>query len=319
MNIRLSTVSFVAVWLAVVVLLYVFLSVPNEQTVAETAAGLHVRLANGRLMPRIGIGTAAISATQVCDVIGAAEEIGLALVDTAAERAPWYRNEAAVGDCLASRGTRRRWFVTTKLFPADHGPRAAVRAVQASLRNLRVESIDLLLFHYAECWGDVCDRAQQEGTWQQSWRALSPFVLNGTVRAMGVSNFSPHQLDELLVLARETLVPLSVVQGWCDVLHSASNLRRWCERNGVHFQAYSPLGGQRWKETPNPVLTHPAIEQIARHRRITAAQVVLAWLFARNMSAVPRTTHANHLRANFESTKVILSGAELEQLDKLGD
>lgn len=270
-------------------------------------------------IPWIGLGTAAIPASAVCDALRAADRVGIHLVDTAAQKAVWYRNEAAIGACLASvPGWRDRLFVTTKLHPADHGPRNAVRALFESLTNLQTTRIDLLIFHYAECWGTVCEgRATPEGSWQESWRALAPFVRNGTIGALGVSNFSERQLDQVLVVARETDAPLLLVQAWCDVLHSAASLRRWCARAQVHFQSYSPLGGQRWQESRNPVLTHPTIVAVAAAHKCTPAQAVLAWMRQRGISAVPRTTNPLHLEQNVASLQITLDDDSLLSFDRL--
>ena len=191
-------------------------------------------------------------------------------------------------------------------------------ALKESLSNLKTKRIDLLLFHYAECWGSVCENLPRaEGSWQDSWRALAPFVRNGTIGALGVSNFSERQLDELLLVARETGVPLSVVQAWCDVIHSAASLRNWCTRNNVHFQAYSPLGGQRWQESRNPVLTHPTIVAVAAAHNCTPAQAVLAWMRQRGISAVPRTANPLHIEQNAASQHVNLDDNSLQQFDSL--
>lgn len=270
-------------------------------------------------VPWIGLGTAAIAADAVCDALRTADRFGVRLIDTAAQKAVWYRNERAIGDCLAAvPGWRERVFLTTKLHPADHGARHAVRALLESLSNLRTNRIDLLLFHYVECWGSVCQgHAAPEGSWRDSWRALAPFVRNGTIGALGVSNFAEPQLDELLEVARQTGVPLSLVQAWCDVLHSAASLRRWCARNNVAFQAYSPLGGQRWQEARNPVLTHPTVAAVAAAHQCTPAQAVLAWMRQRRISAVPRTTNPLHIEQNAASLHITLDDKSLHAFDSL--
>ena len=151
----------------------------------------HLMLRNGRAMPALGVGMAAVSSEETCDVLRAAvDQVGFRLIDTAAEKAIWYRNERAVGDCLPTLSVaREQLFVTTKLHPVDFGSRRAAQAVRTALDNLQTNYIDLLLFHYAECWGDICGGEQAEGTWQDSWIALKPFIQNGTIRALGVSNF----------------------------------------------------------------------------------------------------------------------------------
>lgn len=190
-----------------------------------------------------------------------------------------------IGNCLKTiRANRNDLFITTKLHPVDHGTQSSVSALQSSLRNLQTSHIDLLLFHYAECWGDVCAGDASSGDWRDSWRALTPFVRNGTVRALGVSNFHMPQLRELLALIdSERLSPLVVVQDWMDPFHQARDKRAFCVKHNITFQAYSPLGGQYWQIKPNPVINDATLTDIGKSRSFNAAQTTLQWMKQMNV------------------------------------
>ncbi len=232
------------VCVVVVISFVLFAFILHQRLPSPTTTTSESRVPRPTTLPMLGLGTASMHGEAVCAVVVAALDAGITLIDTAAQKAVWYRNEAEVGRCLAD--LQRSVFVTTKLHPVDHGTHSAVAALRSSLRNLRREHIDLLLFHYAECWGDVCGGASSEGSFVDSYRALAPFVHNGTVRALGVSNFQIAQLDQLRALSPQAV---AVVQDWFDPFHQARELRAYCAHHGIAFQAYSPLGGQvssRW-------------------------------------------------------------------------
>jgi diketogulonate reductase-like aldo/keto reductase len=131
----------------------------------------------------------------------------------------------------------------------------------------------------AQCWGDICEAGVDlDGDWRDSWRALSAFVANGTVRSLGVSNFDLPTLRQLLALIeREQLAPLVVVQDWADPFHQALERRRFCAQHSIALQAYSPLGGQYWSRTVNPVTSSDALQTIGARRNRTASQITLQW------------------------------------------
>ncbi|KNC54645.1 2,5-didehydrogluconate reductase [Thecamonas trahens ATCC 50062] len=258
-------------------------------------------------MPRIGLGMAAIGpGAPSRAAMETALELGYRSFDTAAFKAVWYANEDVVGEVVAEAKNvvRSELFITTKLHPADHGPGAAAAAIAASLRNLRTSYIDLMLIHYPECWSDICDgMGTPDGDWRDSWRVLEAAVEAGTIRSIGVCNFSPRELAELGALAR---IPVSVVQSRYDVLQAGVDDAVVAAATGIGavFTAYSPLGGQYWNAAVNPVLSHPTVTAIAAELETSPAHVVLRFLLQRGMTAVPRSTSRAHMAANLATLAV---------------
>lgn len=130
-------------------------------------------------------------------------------------------------------------------------------------------------------WRRVASPAGSEpsGTWREAWRALEELHRQGKVRALGVSNFSPQELEELVGFAQ---VKPAVVQSHSDPLRQNAGLQRACASHGIVFTAYSSLGTQHGGGRPNPVLNHPVVLAIASRLHKSPAQVVLRWALDHN-------------------------------------
>lgn len=154
----------------------------------------------------------------------------------------WYLEEE-LGHAIDEAGANRsRLFLMSKLHPRDLGEASTLAAFPTSLRRLRTDYMDAFLLHYPRCFGELCaGRTDPAGDWRGSWRALEALYDSGAVRAIGVSNFAPSELSELLSWAR---VRPHLVQSWMDPLHQERPLRALCADAGVTFQAYSSLGTQ---------------------------------------------------------------------------
>lgn len=203
---------------------------------ATMLASESVQLAESVRMPTVGFGCAGRLNRQVLQHALAA---GYTMFDTS-QAMEWY-DEAELGEAINASGVARsRLFLTSKLHPRDHGETSALRAFPTSLKRLGTAYLDAFLLHYPHCFGSLCDK-KPEGTWRDSWRALEALHMRGDVRAIGVSNFSPEDLKELLAFAR---VRPHLVQSWMDPLYQARALRQVCSDHGVVFQAYSTLGTQ---------------------------------------------------------------------------
>lgn len=172
---------------------------------------LSATLSNGVSMPMVGFGCAGyVRRGELVHALDA----GFILFDTA-QAHEWYLEEE-VGEAIEMAGANRsNLFLTSKLHPRDHGERSTLAAVPNSLRRLKTTYLDAFLLHYPQCFGNLCS-TQPEGTWRDSWRALEKLYDDGTLRAIGVSNFAPSQLEELLKFAR---VKPHLVQSWMDPLH----------------------------------------------------------------------------------------------------
>mmetsp|Transcript_3818 Transcript_3818/g.4230 ORF Transcript_3818/g.4230 Transcript_3818/m.4230 type:complete len:270 (-) Transcript_3818:85-894(-) len=266
-------------------------------------------------MPLVGFGTAALR-----DPAGAlrmALDKGYKLFDSASYTGPWYRSEKPLGAILQDANARRKLFITTKLHPADHGSTAAKKSFETSLENLQTDYIDLYLIHFPECgdWLSGC-KGKPQGTWKDSWRVMEDLYKQKKVRAIGVSNFSPSQLRELISFAK---IKPHVFQTWIDPLNQAKDLHNICKENNIVLQAYSSLGTQwlaRGKKE-NPVLTNPLLQQLAIKYNKQVAQVVLRWLVQRGIAVIPRSNSEHHIASNLDIFDFKLSPEDMTKIGTL--
>ncbi len=270
-------------------------------------------------MPRIGFGCASnIHERELVAALSA----GYRMFDTA-QSTQWGYDEPALARALRKTGVLRRdVFITTKIHPKDFGPTATPKAIRESLARLGTDHVDLVLLHYAQCWGNICDGAPPpEGTWQDAWAALAQAKSDGIVRAIGVSNFHVPVLQQLIsfghTLAADATVDL--VQDWFDPLHQAAQLRSICKSHGITFQAYSLLHSSGWerKHGRNMVLTHPTIISVAEELSSSPALVVLAWALSHDVNVLPRSTNAKHLVDNLSVLTLTLSSEQQARIDAL--
>ncbi|KAJ1635661.1 NADP-dependent oxidoreductase domain-containing protein, partial [Pavlovales sp. CCMP2436] len=264
-------------------------------------------LLSGAQMPLLGFGCAGRLGA---GTLREAARLGYTLFDTA-QAHEWY-DEAALGEALAG---GPRVFVTTKVHPRDFGAESTAAALERSLARLRVGVIDLVMLHYPNCWGQLCAGSPPpEGDWRAAWRALERGVAEGKVLSLGVSNFGVAELAQLWGNAR---VKPAVVQSWMDPFSQNREVRAWCEKKGVVFQAYSTLGTQH-RTGANPVLSSALLARIAADNGRSVAQVVLRWALSRGAAVLPRSSNPARMRENLHLFDFELSPAELAQIDSLG-
>lgn len=253
-----------------------------------------VRLNNGVELPRVGLGVyQAARGEETRRAVREALALGYRHVDTA--RA--YGNERDVGEALRESGLPRdEVFITTKLWNDDQGYDAALAAFDDSLRRLGLEVLDLYLLHWPV-----------PGKRLDSWRALERLAREGRVRAIGVSNFMPHHLDELL--GRAEIVP-AVNQIEVSPFLQQREARAASERRGIVVEAYSPLTkGQR--------LGDPVVGRVAREAGRTPAQVLLRWGIQHGMVVLPKSVHPPRIAENAALFDFALSPAAMAELDAL--
>jgi diketogulonate reductase-like aldo/keto reductase len=234
-----------------------------------------VRLNTGARMPRVGLGVwQAPKGEETRAAVRAALELGYRHVDTARI----YGNEADVGAAIRDSGVPRdEIFVTTKLWNADQGYDAARRAFDASLARLGLDHVDLYLVH----WPVPELRLA-------SWRALEELHAEGRARAIGVSNFMPRHLEELLGAAR--VVP-AVDQVEASPFLQQRDTRAFCADHGIVVEAYSPL-------TRGRRLDHPVLVKVAAALGRTPAQVLVRWCLESDMAPLPKSTQRARIAEN---------------------
>jgi methylglyoxal/glyoxal reductase len=232
-------------------------------------------LANGIEIPRLGFGVYRVGRGEPTRrAVGEALRVGYRHVDTAAA----YGNERGVGEAVRESGLpRSAVFVTTKLWNDDQGFDAARRAFDASLQRLGFETVDLYLLHWPV-----------PGKRLDSWRALEDLYREGRARAIGVSNFMVHHLDELL---QHCEIPPAVNQLEISPFLQQREVRSYCAAQGIAVEAYSPLTkGQR--------LRHPAIVDVARRVGKSPAQVMLRWAWQNDLIVLPKSTRPERIAEN---------------------
>ncbi len=277
--------------------------------------GAKTSSSGGMEMPSIGFGTAGLGSETKESVLNALE-VGYRMLDTA--QAPeWYREEL-VGEALGESNVKRKdVFVTTKIHPRHLG-RKGMDLIETSLRNLQTDYIDLVLLHYSECWGNLCQRGEVvPGTWKEAWRELERLVKEfKVVRFIGVSNFNANDLEQLHTFAK--VQPL-VVQFRSDLFAQDRRTMDVCAKYGWRFEAYSSLGGQWWQYRTNPVLNNDIVKSIAARHDVSPAMVVLN--YAKNVlrqTIIPRSRDRKHMEDSLlRLDSFALDNEEIERLKAL--
>ncbi len=253
-----------------------------------------VRLRGGVEMPVLGLGVyQSRPGAETREAVRMALAAGYRHVDTARV----YGNESDVGNALAASGVPRgEVFVATKLWNADHGYDATLRACDASLERLGLEQVDLYLVHWPV-----------ERLRMATWRAMEKLRADGKARAVGVSNYTVTHLDELLAGAKE---PPSVNQVELHPFLQQRELVEFCRRAGIQVEAYSPLvKGRRMDD--------PALLRIARKHGRTPAQVLVRWSLEHGLVVIPKSVRPDRIRENADVFGFALDEEDLAALDDL--
>lgn len=264
----------------------------NGRTLGEGKGnhGMHyVALNNGVQMPLLGFGVFQITDASDCEAsVAEAIRVGYRLIDTAAA----YGNEEAVGRAISRSGVpREELFVTTKLWIQDAGYERARRAFDRSMQRLRLDYLDLYLIH--QPFGDV----------HGSWRAMEELYRDGQIRAIGVSNFHPDRLADLIV--HNDVVPaVNQVEThhFCQQLEA----QRFMEENHVQIESWGPFAEGR-----NDLFRTGLLLDIAGRHGKSVAQVVLRWLYQRRVVAIPKSVRPERIAENLDILGFELSPEDL--------
>jgi diketogulonate reductase-like aldo/keto reductase len=263
-------------------------------------------LNNGVKMPALGFGTLdRTSPERITAAVEAAIAKGYRLIDTAAS----YAVESQVGEGIRRGGiARSELFVTTKLWISDYGHEQALRACDVSLRKLGLDYVDLYLLH----WPVPSDF----GATVASFQAAEQLLAVGRVRAIGVSNFSPKHMQNLI---ERTQVRPAVNQVELHPFFIQREMREANARHGIVTQSWSPIGGVYLK---NPTaargpLDHPRVVEIAAAYGKTPAQIVLRWHIQHGLSAIPKSLRQDRIAENFDIFDFELTDDDMAAIDAL--
>ncbi|MFB6134457.1 MAG: aldo/keto reductase [Halanaeroarchaeum sp.] len=246
-------------------------------------------------IPELGIGTWENTDPKACrNAVKTALETGYRHVDTAQA----YGNEAAVGDGIeAADVPREEVFLATKVWIDSLAPGDVRESTKASLERLGVDSVDLMYVHWPAGAYDP----------ETTLPAFQELYDEGLIGGIGVSNFEPRHLDE----ASDVLdVPIRANQVEIHPLLQQRELREYADRHDLALVAYSPLAR-------GAVFEHPVIQDIAETHERSEAQVSLAWLRQKELIAIPKATSEDHIRDNWASLDLTLTGDEMERIDAI--
>jgi 2,5-diketo-D-gluconate reductase A len=250
-----------------------------------------VTLNNGVRMPILGFGVYQIPPKQTEQAVTDALAAGYRHLDTAAA----YGNEEAVGRAIKSSGiAREELFVTTKLWVHDGGEDGTTRAFEQSLQRLGLEHLDLYLIH------------QPLGDYYSSWRAMQDLHAQGRVRAIGVSNFYPDRLVDLI--DHNEITP-AVNQVETHPFFQRQDYQQLMRERGVQMESWGPLAEGR-----NNLFTDPTLSAIGDAHGKSVAQVVLRWLVQREVVVIPKSVRPERMAENFDIFDFELTDEEMTRI-----
>lgn len=250
-------------------------------------------LNNGIQMPVLGFGTFMMNGSECEESVLTAIRAGYRMIDTAEA----YENEEAVGNAIIKSGvSRKELFLVTKVnFRSYENTR---ETVEASLKKLKTDYLDLVLLHWPF------------GNYYTAWRELEKLYQNGTIRAIGVSNFNPDRLIDLIEFNQ---VPPAVDQIETHLLCQRRAERAWLEKYHVQHMAYAPLGQGR----KNEKFENPALLEIAEAHGKTPAQIALRFLIQSGVIVIPKSVHEYRIQENFNVFDFELTEKEMDCIRRM--
>lgn len=257
-----------------------------------------VTLNTGTQMPQLGFGVYQVPVADTEQVVGEAIRAGFRHIDTA----QYYGNEVGVGRAVRSAIeqsdgalSRTDFFITTKV--STSGYSATKAQIRRALENLQTDYIDLVLIHWVV--------ADYEGT----YRALEEAYKEGTLKAIGLSNFNERQIRGIL---SEFDVTPAVLQNEMHVFHQQTALRAFCAEKGIQFESWAPFGEGR-----ENIFAHPVLSAIGHAYGKTAAQVILRFLMQSDVVAIPKTVNPSRMAENFAIFDFALSEDDMARIREL--
>ncbi len=254
-----------------------------------------VKLNNGVEMPILGFGVFQVTDLAECErSVVDAIQTGYRLIDTAQS----YKNEEAVGKAIKRSGVvREELFITTKLWIQSNGYEGAKKAFENSLKKLQLDYLDLYLIH--QPFGDVYGE----------WRAMEALYKEGKIRAIGVSNFQPDRLMDLIV--NNEIVP-AVNQVETHPFHQQNEAQQFMIDNNVQIESWGPFA-----EGKNDIFKNGLLQSIGDKYNKSIAQVILRWLTQRGVVAIPKSVRKERMAENFNSLDFELSAEDMEAIKPL--
>ncbi|HTR80165.1 MAG TPA: aldo/keto reductase [Bacteroidota bacterium] len=253
-----------------------------------------VELRNGVKMPYFGLGVFQTKeGKEVRQAVQCALEAGYRHIDTAA----LYGNEKGVGEAVSSTGIPRRdIFVTSKVWNSDQGYDRTLRAFDKSLSLLGFEYVDLYLVHWPV-----------RGKYLETWKALEKIYAEKRARAIGVSNFLQHHLEDLLGRCNE--IPMVDQMEFHPYLVQ-QDLIDFCRERQIQYEAWSPL-------MQGKILSAPPLQTLASKYKKDVAQLVLRWNLQKGIVTIPKSVHRDRILSNADIFDFAINDQDMKAIDRL--
>lgn len=258
-----------------------------------------VTLNNGVQMPWLGLGVFRVEdSAELVNAVRVAIKNGYRSIDGAAI----YGNEEAMGEGIRegikeADISREDLFITSKVWNADLGYESTIASYEASLKRLGVDYLDLYLIHWPV-----------EGKYKEAWKALEYLYKEERVKAIGVSNFQVHHLEELL---KDAEIKPAINQIEFHPCLTQQKVREFCQNNDIQVEAWSPL------MAGNGLLENEVLKEIAKKYDKTVAQVVLRWDIQSQVVTIPKSTNEGRLIQNADLFDFTLTKDDMEKIDGL--
>ncbi|WP_285842545.1 aldo/keto reductase [Ureibacillus chungkukjangi] len=255
-------------------------------------------LHNGVKMPWFGLGVFKVEeGTELVNAVKAAIKNGYRSIDTAAI----YGNEEGVGkgikEGLQEAGiSREELFVTSKVWNADLGYESTLAAFETSLAKLDLEYLDLYLIHWPV-----------EGKYKDAWRALETLYKEGRIKAIGVSNFQIHHLEDLM---KDAEVKPMINQVEYHPRLTQKEVQAFCKENGIQLEAWSPL-------MQGQLLDNETLQEIASKYNKSVAQIILRWDLQNGVVTIPKSTKEHRIIENADVFDFELTNEDMKLIDGL--
>ena len=247
-------------------------------------------------MPWFGLGVFKVEdGTEVIDSVKAAIKNGYRSIDTAAI----YKNEEGVGQAIRESGIpREELFITSKVWNSDQGYESTLQAFETTLEKLGLEYLDLYLVHWPV-----------KGKYTESWKALEKLYKDGRVRAIGVSNFHIHHLQDVFEIAE--IKPM-VNQVEYHPRLTQEELHAFCKEHRIQLEAWSPL-------MQGQLLDHPTLQEIATKYNKSTAQIILRWDLQNEVVTIPKSIKEHRIIENANIFDFELSTEDMKAIQSLNE
>ncbi|MGN0477250.1 MAG: aldo/keto reductase [Ruminococcus sp.] len=254
----------------------------------------YITLSNGVKMPMLGYGVYQVTKDECERCVLDALSVGYRSIDTAQS----YFNEEEVGNAIVKSGVPRdEIFLTTKVWIEHYGYEECKKSVEISMKKLKTDYLDLLLLH------------QPFGDYYGAWRALEELYEEGKVRAIGISNFYPDRMIDIASFAK--IKPM-INQVEVHPHNQQIEEKKWNEKYGISLDAWAPFGEGR-----GGMFELPELKEIAEKHGKTTAQIMLHWHLQRGIVAIPKSTHIERMRENFDVFNFSLDDEDMNTISSL--